>query len=204
VALNEPKSILAPRQAGIFDGVVLAIVTLAALFCCYEVEVFPTDSKPHTLELDELLLVSTIFCAGLFICALRLLAEQQRRINRIIDELTAGMSWERLLSFPFDDPKVKCRARSVETAGTQPVPRVAQVVCKWGAPTPGGRPSKNAVIEAAIDKLTAEGINLSKLPRKDAHSRICQAAATLGVDVEVGFSYPVIRRVLVRRYGPRS
>jgi hypothetical protein len=204
VALNEPKSLLGRRQAGIFDGVVLAIVTLAALFCCYEVEVFPTDSKPHTLELDELLLVSTIFCAGLFICALRLLAEQQRRINQIIDELTAGVSWERLLPFLFDDPKVKCRARSIETAGTHPVPFVAQVVSKSGAPTPGGRPSKNAVIEAAIDKLAAEGINLSKIPRKDAHSRICQTAATLGADVDVGFSYPVIRRVLVRRYGPRS
>jgi hypothetical protein len=204
VALDELRSLVARRPPGIFDGAVLAIVTLAALFCCYEVEVFPSDSKPHALELDELLLVSTIFCGGLFICALRLLAEQQRRISRITDELTAGMSWERVLPFLFDNPKVKWRARNIETAGTQPVPRVAQVVSKWGAPTPGGRPSKNAEIEAAIDKLTAEGINLSKLPRKDAHSRICQTAAKLGANVEVGFSLPVIQRVLVRRYGPRA
>ena|ERR1700733_4605777 len=60
-----------------FDGAVLAIVKLAALFCCFEVEVFPADSKPHALELDQLLLVSNIFCGGLFISALRSLAEQR-------------------------------------------------------------------------------------------------------------------------------
>jgi len=163
---------MARRPARIFDGAVIIIVTLAALFYCYEVEVFPNDSKPYTLELDELFLVSTIFCGGLFICALRWLAEQQ--------------------------------GSRFEATRVQPLARHAPAVSKQVGPTPAGRPSKSAEIEAAIDALTAEGVDLSKLPRKDAHLRIRQKAAKLGANVEVGFSLPVIQRVLVRRYGPRA
>jgi hypothetical protein len=153
MALDKRRSLVDPLPGPIYDGAVLAILTLAALVFCYEVEVFPTDSKPHTLELDELLLVSTLFCGGLFICAVRRLAELRRGASRI--------------------------------------------AC-------AGRPSKNAEIEAAIDALTAEGVDLSKLPRKDAYARICQMAAKLGANIEVGFSAPVIQRVLVRRYGRRA
>jgi hypothetical protein len=187
MALYELRSLMARRPARIFDGAVLAIVTLAALFCCYEVEVFPTDSKPYTLELDELLLVSTIFCGGLFICALRRLAELQRGINGIAAKPTSGEGRERVPPFLFDKSKAKCKAATIEAG-----------------PTPAGRPSKNAEIEAAIDALTPEGVDVSKLPRKDAYARIRQKAAKLGANVEVGFSVPVIQRVLVRRYGPRA
>jgi hypothetical protein len=206
VALEELRSLLARRPAGIFDGAVLAIVTLAALFCCYEVEVFPADSKPHALELDELLLVSTIFCGGFSICALRLLAEQQRRTNRIVYEPARVAGRESVPPLQFDKQKAQCEAGTIENSRPrfEAISQTASAVNKRGRPTPGGRPSKNSEIEAAIDKLTAEGINLSKLPRKDAHSRICHTAATLGADVEVGFSAPVIRKVLVKRYGPRA
>jgi hypothetical protein len=206
MALDEYRLLPGRRPAGIFDGAVLAIVTLAALFCCYEVEVFPTDSKPHALELDELLLVSTIFCGGLFICALRILGEQQRRINQITDDLTAGMGRDRAPAFFFDKRESQCEAGTIENSRLpfEAIGHAPRAVNKPFGPTPAGRPSKNAEIEAAIDKLISEGINLSKLPRKDAHSRICHTAARLGANVEVGFSAPVIRRALVRRYGPRA
>jgi hypothetical protein len=207
MALYELRLLMGRRSARFFDLAVLAIVTLAALFCCYEVEIFPTDSKPHTLELDELLLVSTIFCAGLFVCALRWLAEQQRGIGRIM--LEAG--WERVAPSLSDITKANHRAGTIEnlwsrfeTVRLQPLPRSASAVGKQVGPTPAGRPSKNAEIEMAIEALTAEGVDLSKLSRKNAYSRIRQKAAKLGANVEVGFSVPVIQRVLVRRYGPRA
>ena len=73
----------------IFDGGVLIMLTLMALFFCFEVDVFanePGESvKTETFELDEVLLVSAIFCAGLVIFALRRLAEQKRETGRRIE-----------------------------------------------------------------------------------------------------------------------
>lgn len=183
MALHELKSLVARRSVRISDGAVLTIVTLVAFFYCYEVsyelEVFPNNSETYKLDLDELLLaldqlllVSTIFCGGLFIFALRRLPEQQ--------------------------------ARRFEAGSVEPLARSAPAVSKPVGPTPAGRPSKSAEIEAAIDALMTEGVDLSRLARKDAYSRICQKATTLGANVEVGFSAPVIQRVLVRRYGPRA
>jgi hypothetical protein len=152
--LNALRSFLARRPARGLDGAIVTILTVLALFYCYEYEVLPADSKPHTLELDELLLVSTLFFGGLLLCALR-----------------------RLLQ------------REGET-----------VPARTGLK---GRPTKNAEIEAAIEALAATGIELPKLPRKDACVLIRQRAAELGASVEVGFSDTVIQRSLVRRYGPR-
>jgi hypothetical protein len=195
------KSFAGRRSSRIFDGAALTIVTLAVLFYCYDVEVFPTDTKPHTLELDELLLVSTIFCGGLFICALRRLAEQQRWISRIAGKPTPGTGLEPVPPFLFDKPKSeagphKNRWLRFRAVGVHPLG-------KQGELTPVGRPSKTAEIDAAIEALTADGVDLSKLPRKDAYLRIRQKAAELGASVDIGFSAPVIQRSLVRRYGPR-
>jgi hypothetical protein len=134
------------------DGTIVTVLTFVALFYCYEFKVLPADSKPHTLELDELLLVSTLFFGGLFLCALRRLVQPESET---------------------DPGRIR------------------------------GRPTKNADIEAAIEALIAEGVELPKLPRKDACALIRQKAAGHGASVEVGFSDPVIRRSLVRRYGPR-
>jgi uncharacterized protein VirK/YbjX len=101
MALYELRS-LAARPARIFDGVVLTTVTLAALIYCYNVKVFPSDSRPHTLELDEIFFVTTIFCGGLFICALRCLAEQRRAV-RIAPERASGAKQE--LSPPFPNAR---------------------------------------------------------------------------------------------------
>jgi diguanylate cyclase (GGDEF)-like protein len=80
---------MARHKARIFDGTILTIVTLAALFYCYEVDVFANApgeaTKPHTLELDEVLLVSAIFCGGLVIFAIRRLIEQKRETARRIE-----------------------------------------------------------------------------------------------------------------------
>jgi hypothetical protein len=171
------------------DVAILTIVTLAALFYCYEVEVFPGDTKPHALELDELLLVSTIFCSGLFLCSLRRLIQPREESRQIAPKATSA---ERRASQFF---LVSSRAeREIEAVGVAP-PRVRSLTA--------GRPSKNAEIDAAIDALTLEGMDLTKLPRKDACERIRQKAAELGTSVEVGFSLAVIQRSLVRRYGPR-
>ena len=152
----------AGRRSSRIDGAVLTIVTLAALFYCYVVEVFPTDSKPRALELDELLLVSTIFCGGLFICALRRLAEQQRGISRIAGKPTPGTGLEPVPPFLFDKPKSEAGPHKNRWFRFRAV-RV-QPLSKQIGPTPVGRPSKNAEIEAAIDALTAEGVDLPKLP----------------------------------------
>jgi hypothetical protein len=149
-----PKSFLARRVARSLDGALVTILTVAAIFYCYEFEVLPADSKPHTLELDELLLVSTFFFGGLLLCALRRLVQRESEGNPV---------------------------------------RIG----------PQGRPSKNAEIEAATEALLAEGVELPKLPRKDACALIRQKAAVLGANVEIGFSDPVIQRSLVRRYGRR-
>ena len=82
------RSFMTRHRVRIFDGAVLVILTLAALFYCYEVDVFANapgeGPKPHTLELDEVLLVAAIFCGGLVIFALRRLAEQKRETRRRI------------------------------------------------------------------------------------------------------------------------
>jgi hypothetical protein len=59
-------------------------------------------------------------------------------------------------------------------------------------------------INEAVDKLTAEGVDLSKLSRKEAYSRIRRKSEELGANVAVGFSDPVIQRVLFERFGPRA
>ncbi len=69
---------------------------------------------------------------------------------------------------------------------------------------PAGRPSKHMQINEAVDKLTAERVDLSKLPRKEAYSRIRRKSKELGANVSVGFSDPVIQRVLFERFGPRA
>jgi diguanylate cyclase (GGDEF)-like protein len=77
------------HRVRIFDASMLFILTLAALFYCFEVDVFanaPGEGvKARTLELDEVLLVSAIFCGGLVIFSLRRLAEQKREIRLRIE-----------------------------------------------------------------------------------------------------------------------
>jgi hypothetical protein len=155
-----PRSFLGRRRARNLDGAFVTILTVVALFYCYEFEVFPADSRPHTLELDELFFVSTLFFGGLLLCALRRLGQRESETGGLIAEHTSG-------------------------------------------PSVLGRPTKSAEIEAAIGALAAEGVQLHKLPRKDACALVRQKAAAHGASVEIGFSDPVIQRSLVRRYGPR-
>lgn len=81
---------------------------------------------------------------------------------------------------------------------------ISPIIGKQALPTPKGRPSKNSEIENTIDALNSEGEDPSKLPRKVAYDRIRKKAETLGSNVEIGFSDPVIQRVLIKRYGRRS
>jgi hypothetical protein len=67
-----------------------------------------------------------------------------------------------------------------------------------------GRPSKTPEIELAIDILLEKGVGLAKLPRPQAMAEIRNCAADeLNSDVNIGFSDPVLERVLFRRFGPR-
>jgi hypothetical protein len=169
------RSILARRPARNLDGAIVTVLTVVALFYCYEFEVFPADSRPHTLELDELFFVSTLFFGGLLFCALRRLVQRESEAGEFITEPISGGNF----------------GTRFEAIG-KPV--------GIGAP---GRPSKSAEIRAAIEALAAEGVELPKLSRKDACARVRQRAAKHGASIEVGFSDPVIQRSLVRRYGPR-
>jgi diguanylate cyclase (GGDEF)-like protein len=85
---HQLRSFMTRHKVRIFDGAVLVIITLTALFYCFEVDVFANEPgeglKANTLELDEVLLVSAIFCGGLVIFALRRLAEQKRETARRI------------------------------------------------------------------------------------------------------------------------
>jgi hypothetical protein len=67
-----------------------------------------------------------------------------------------------------------------------------------------GRPSKTPEIEEAIDILLRRGVGLAKLPRPEAMAEIKNCAANeLNSDVNIGFSDPVLERILFRRFGPR-
>jgi hypothetical protein len=67
-----------------------------------------------------------------------------------------------------------------------------------------GRPSKTPEIEQAIDILLEKGVGLAKLPRPQAMAEIRNCAADeLNSDVNIGFSDPVLERVLFRRFGAR-
>jgi hypothetical protein len=68
-----------------------------------------------------------------------------------------------------------------------------------------GRPSKEDKIGEAIDILLKKGVDLAKLPRPQAMAEIRKCAANeLKSDINIGFSDPVLQRVLFRRFGPRS
>jgi hypothetical protein len=67
-----------------------------------------------------------------------------------------------------------------------------------------GRPSKAAEIEEVIEILLGKGINLAKLPRPQAMAEIRNCAANHpDSDINIGYSDPVLERVLFRRFGPR-
>jgi hypothetical protein len=67
-----------------------------------------------------------------------------------------------------------------------------------------GRPSKTPEIEQGIDILLEKGVGLAKLPRPQAMAEIRNCAADeLNSDVNIGFSDPVLERVLFRRFGRR-
>ena len=172
-----PRSFLARRSGRGLDGAIVTVLTVVALFYCYEFEVFPANSRPHTLELDELFFVSTLFLGGLLLCALRRLIQRESETGRFVPEPASGTRRRGFSPTLADKPNAR-----------------------WFAQ---GRPTKNAEIDAAIEALIAEGVELPKLPRKDACALIRQKAAGHGASLEVGFSDAVIRRSLVRRYGPR-
>ena len=55
-----------------------------------------------------------------------------------------------------------------------------------------------------IDILLKKGVDLAKLPRPQAMAEIRNCAANeLNSDINIGFSDPVLQRVLFRRFGPR-
>jgi hypothetical protein len=73
------------------------------------------------------------------------------------------------------------------------------------APSRGrGRPSKDMEVERAIDILMKRGIALAKLKRPEAFAAIRRCAASeLNSDINMGFSDPVLERILFRRFGRR-
>jgi hypothetical protein len=68
-----------------------------------------------------------------------------------------------------------------------------------------GRPSKEDKIGEAINILLKRGVDLAKLPRPQAMAEIRKCAENeLKADINIGFSDPVLQRVLFRRFGPRG
>ena len=81
VGLGPLTSFARRHRASLFDGALVVGVALAALFYCYKIAVFG-GSAANKLELNEILLVSLIFFAGLVLFAARRLAEQARETRR--------------------------------------------------------------------------------------------------------------------------
>lgn len=69
----------------LLDGSALAVVIVSIAFYCFEVDVFETegDGSPG-ISINEVLLISALFCAGLVVFALRRLAEAKRETKRRI------------------------------------------------------------------------------------------------------------------------
>jgi hypothetical protein len=121
-------------------------------------------------------------------------------------------NFERIRSHFFMDAEVNWNRNSISNFG---VTYTAVGVCRSvsapkiksiASPTSlsRGRPSKASEIERAIDLLTAEGEELATMPRPDAYEAVRQCAKrSLRADVAIGFTDPVIQRVLFRRFGPR-
>jgi diguanylate cyclase (GGDEF)-like protein len=88
-ALKRLTNALARHSVPIIDGAFLVVFTAAALYYCYEVQVFPSgrgeSGNAHSIELSEALLVATMFCAGLCFFVIRRLAEQRRETARRIE-----------------------------------------------------------------------------------------------------------------------
>jgi len=76
---SQLRLLMARHRTRVFDSAFLLIVASAALFYCFEVDVFANGpgegTKAYSLELDEVLLLSAIFCGGLVIFALRRLSD---------------------------------------------------------------------------------------------------------------------------------
>ncbi len=123
---------------------------------------------------------------------------------------TLGSGREPIPAYLFDRPEANFGVGTIENFGRKfeavkiLKPDARKAVAKQSPPRSTGRPSKNADIEKAIDALEKEGLNLSKARRKEAISFIRSKAKTQGANVNIGFSDPVIQKVLVRRFGPRT
>jgi hypothetical protein len=71
-------------------------------------------------------------------------------------------------------------------------------------PRSPGRPSEELEIEKVIDILLERGVELGSMPRPTAFAAVRKCAASeLKLDINVGFSDPVLQRFLFRRFGPR-
>jgi hypothetical protein len=70
---------------------------------------------------------------------------------------------------------------------------------------PPGRQSKEAEIREAISALQAAGADLASQPRPDAYALIKEYARDhLGANISIGYSDPVLQRVLLRLFGTRG
>jgi hypothetical protein len=68
-----------------------------------------------------------------------------------------------------------------------------------------GRQSKEAEIRQAISGLQAKGTDLASQPRPKAYELIREYARDqLGANISIGYSDPVLQRVLLRLFGSRA
>jgi hypothetical protein len=112
---------MARHKARIFDGAFLVVATLTALFYCFEFDVFanaPGESaKAGVLELDEVLLVSAIFCGGLVLFSLRRLIEQKRETARRV------AAEQEIRTLAFHDPLTGLPTADNSTTPCAPPPQ---------------------------------------------------------------------------------
>lgn len=72
------------------------------------------------------------------------------------------------------------------------------------APRPNGRPTKQEEINALIDEIGAEGVNLNSMKREQACDLLRAEAEKRGLNPAIGYSDPVLKRAITFKLGPRK
>ena len=211
MVLYELKSLIAPRWARIFDGAVLIIVTLAALFYCDGVQVFPDDFSPTRWrqtscclsQISSLAGFSYARCAGSSSSsgesAVSPLNSHQARAGSPSRHFCSINQMQNVMSEPMRISGPILRRSEYSRSPAVLEPPSSRSHRRLQADRRRVRQSRRL-----LTRLQARASTCLSFPERMLTRGFCEKASKLGANVEVGFSVPVVQRALVRRYGPRA
>lgn len=183
---------LFPRSSGVrprrptraIDLSVLSIVILAALLYCYEFEVFPHDQKLYEVESDELLLLLSISCCGVVICAYRALTAERGEPSHVSRKSAFSdyLSFRRALSHFFS---TRDRRDAPDTLSRVGVSAAEQTTIDWvarsgGVAAPSG--SLTGAREVSLKTLTRDEWDILAPAFRDLSYRQCSSYAVAAAE----------------------